>query len=108
MADVRGLFGAAMVEAALVTWRDIASQKLPPPPSDYVAIAIIYGGLGLLPDSGQGFANLVGWGLVIATLLNFWSPTSPTTVGIKPATVGAKATNPNNLAPAPPGTQVQH
>ena len=106
MADVRGLFGAAMVETALVTWRDITGTKIPPPPSDYVAIAIIYGGLGLLPDSGQGFANVVGWGLVVATLLNFWTPTSPTSVGIKPVQVGATE-KPVQLAPAPPGQKVQ-
>ena len=81
MADVRGLMGAAMVETALVTWRDVAKQKVPPPPSDYVAVAIIYGLLGLLPESGQGFANVVGWGFVVATLLNFWTPSNPTKVG---------------------------
>lgn len=78
MADARGLFGAALVETALVTYRDVSKEKVPPPPSDYVAIAIIYGLLGLLPESGQGFANVVGWGLVVATLLNFWSPSNPT------------------------------
>jgi hypothetical protein len=81
LADARGLFGAALVETALVTWRDVAKEKVPPPPSDYVAVAIIYGLLALLPDSGQGFANVVGWGLVVATLLNFWTPATPTKFG---------------------------
>lgn len=98
MADVRGLMGAALVETALITWRDVAQQKVPPPPSDYVAVAIIFGGLGLLPESGQTFANLVGWGLVVATLLNFWTPANPLSVGQKPSTA-----SPNQ--PIPPGGQ---
>ena len=84
----RGLFAAALVESAIVTWRDISQTKVPPPPSDFVAVAIIYGGLSLLPASGEKFAILVGWGFVVATFLNFWNPTTPT----KLAVPGGKAT----------------
>ena len=75
---MRGMLAAALVESALVSWRDLHTEKIPPPPSDYVAIAVIYGGLSLFPESASTFTSLVGWGLVLATFLNFWSPTAPT------------------------------
>ena len=78
---MRGLLAAALVEAGLVTWRDLKVSKLPPPPSDYVAVAIVYGGLSLLPDSASSVASLFGWGLILATLMNFWDPATPTTLG---------------------------
>lgn len=73
----RGLFAAALVESAIITWRDVSQTKVPPPPSDYVAVAIIYGGLALFPDTAGSFPSLVGWGFVVATFLNLWSPSTP-------------------------------
>jgi len=82
----RGLFAAALVESAIVTWRDVSQTKVPPPPSDFVAVAIIYGGLSLFPDSGSSFASLVGWGFVAATFLNLWSPATPTKLAVSGGT----------------------
>lgn len=82
----RGLFAAALVESAIVTWRDLSQTKVPPPPSDFVAVVIIYGGLSLVPDSGSGFASLVGWGFVVATFLNLWSPSTPTKLAVSGGT----------------------
>jgi len=67
---MRGLLLAALVEASLITWRDLSKQKVMPLPSDYVAVAILYGGLGLLPAQASGAASLIGWGIVVATFLN--------------------------------------
>lgn len=78
----RGLFAAALVESAIVTWRDISQSKVPPPPSDFVAVAIIYGALSLFPDSSGNFPSLVGWGFVAATFLNLWSPSTPTKLAV--------------------------
>ena len=78
----RGLFAAALVESAIVTWRDISATKVPPPPSDFVAVAIIFGGLGLFPDSAGSFPSLVGWGFVVATFLSLWSPSTPTKLAV--------------------------
>lgn len=75
---MRGLLLAALTEAAIITWRDLSSAKVPPMPSDYAAVAIFYGGLGLLPAGAEGFASLVGWGMVLATFLNLWDPAHPT------------------------------
>jgi hypothetical protein len=78
----RGLWTAALVESAIITWRDFGQQKSPPPPSDYVAVVIIYGGLTLLPASAGDLPSLIGWGLVIATFLNLWSPQKPLTLSV--------------------------
>lgn len=105
----RGLFAAALVESAIVTWRDISQTKVPPPPSDFVAVAIIYGGLSLFPDSAGSFPSLVGWGFVAATFLNLWSPTTPTklavpggTANIPSASQQAKGTK-TTITPAAAG-----
>jgi hypothetical protein len=88
---VRGLLAAALVEVGLVTYRDLSGQKVLPPPSDYVAVAIIFGGLGLFPESGANFASLVGWGLVVATFLNLWSPATPTKLAVSGGTATVQA-----------------
>lgn len=82
----RGLFAAALVESAIITWRDISQTKVPPPPSDFVAVAIIYGGLALFPDTAGNFPSLVGWGFVAATFLNLWSPATPTKLAVSGGT----------------------
>jgi hypothetical protein len=97
---LRGLLAAALVETVLVTYRDLSAQKVPPPPSDYVAVAIIYGGLGLFPESGASFASLVGWGLVVATFLNFWSPTTPTKLAVPGGTATVQAGKQTTVTPA--------
>lgn len=93
------MLAAALVETALVSWRDLKQEKIPPPPSDYVAIALIYGGLALFPESASTFTSLFGWGLVIATFLDFWSPQAPTSLG------GQRQQNINQAyAPNQPGS----
>ena len=75
---MRGLLLAALVEASLISWRDLSKQKVLPLPSDYVAVAILYGALGLLPAKAAPTASLIGWGIVLATFLNLFDPTQPT------------------------------
>jgi hypothetical protein len=96
----RGLFAAAMVESGIITWRDISQTKVPPPPSDYVAVAIIFGGLALLPESAGSFPSLVGWGFVIATFLNLWSPATPTKLAIFGGTANVQAGKTTTVTPA--------
>ena len=74
---MKGLLTAALAESAIITYRDLKQVKMPPPPSDFVAVAVIYGGLALFPDSASQVTALFGWGLVVATLLNLWSPSNP-------------------------------
>lgn len=100
---MRGLLLAAMTEAAIITWRDLSSEKVLPMPSDYAAVAIFYGGLGLLPTQAEGLASLVGWGIVLATFLNLWNPANPTKLvfpGGPQATGGGAGASSTGTAPA--------
>lgn len=96
----KGLFAAALVESALITWRDISTTKVPPPPSDYVAVAIIFGGLALFPDTSGNFPSLVGWGFVVATFLNLWSPATPTKLAVPGGTATVQAGKKTTVAKA--------
>lgn len=86
---MKGLLLAALAEAGLITWRDLSTDKIVPLPSDYVAVVIFYGGLGLLPESASGFTTLLGWGMVVATFMGLFDPTHPT----KLALPGGKSTS---------------
>lgn len=52
-----------------------ANTALPLPlPSTYLSTFIIFGTLGLVPGEGRRVASAIGWGFVVATLLNLWHP----------------------------------
>lgn len=84
-----GLFGAFIVEVGIITYRavtqgQVVSRKgksstapLPAPlPSLYTSAILVYGTLGLLPKSLAPVPALVGWGFVVATFLNLYTPGS--------------------------------
>jgi hypothetical protein len=84
---MKTLMAAALAETGLVLYRDITSEHTLPPPGDFAAVVLFFGGLSLFPESASTFAALVGWGMVVATFLGVWSPRTPTSVGpAKPAT----------------------
>ena len=71
----------ALVETALITYRGVinktnASNPIPhfPLPSQLMSVIIVYGGLSLFPESAERLAALMGWGFVVATALNLWTP----------------------------------
>jgi len=71
----------ALVETGLITYRDIKNgtnkdNPVPhfPLPSQYVSVLIVYGLLSVVPKPADRVASLAGWGFVVATLLNFWTP----------------------------------
>lgn len=82
------LLAAFFAETAIVTYRQYAGEGVAgggisvpwgapmnlPLPSTYTAPVIFFGALALIPESGSSFAGLVGWGIVLATLLNLWNP----------------------------------
>jgi len=79
------VMAAWLVEAALITYRGAKQGRFknnPVPglalPSEYIATVIVFGGLSLIPSSGDGgrVAAAAGWGLVMATFLNLWAPGS--------------------------------
>lgn len=74
---MNGLLSSWLVELGLVTWRAFnggnnrAHGPRPPLPSEVAAVMLVFGALGLVPGEGQRVAGMVGWGLVVATFLNF-------------------------------------
>lgn len=80
-----GLLGAFFVEVALITYRSVSQGgvKVPdtapipaPLPSWYTSAILVYGGLAVLPRSFAPIPALVGWGFVVATFLNLFTPGS--------------------------------
>jgi hypothetical protein len=71
----------ALVETALITYRGVINKSnvnnpIPhfPLPSQVGSVVFVYGTLSLFPDSANRLATLLGWGFVVATALNVWSP----------------------------------
>ena len=84
-----GLLAAFFVEVGLITYRDVSqggikvkkaqqsTAPLPAPlPSLYTSAIVVYGGLALLPSSLAPLPALLGWGFVVATFLNLYTPGS--------------------------------
>ncbi len=104
-----GLLGAFIVEVALVTYRSVSQGgvKVPktapipaPLPSLYTSAIIVYGGLAVLPNSLAPIPALVGWGFVLATFLNLYTPGSANAAAAGNASL-AQGISTNPLAPAP-------
>ena len=98
---------AFIAEVGIISWRDVAGSPQQkqghtvaglPLPADYVAAVAIFGALGLVPKDSPAakVAALFGWGIVTATLLNFWTPSSPLSVG---KTAGTSASTTASTAP---------
>jgi hypothetical protein len=104
------LLGAFFVEVALITYRSVtqggvktpkAAPLRAPLPSLYTSAIFIYGGLAVLPKSLAPVPALVGWGFVVATFLNLFTPGSANAAAA--GNVGLAqglSTNPN--LPTPP------
>lgn len=84
-----------VLEAGIVTYRsakDGTSNTNPiahlPLPSEYVATFIVFGACAALPASLSRVGVTFAWGIVIATLLNLWDPT---TGGVKKPSTATNA-----------------
>lgn len=91
----RALTTAFVAEVAIISWRDHHAYNLLPLPADLAGAAIIFGLLGLVPESGGRAASAFGWALVVATFINLWNPNSPTHLGAS-APVAAGTLPPTN------------
>jgi hypothetical protein len=107
--------GAWIAEIILITYRSAkqthggnypvgANRPIAhiPLPSEYAASFVIYGALSFVPGRGAPVATAVGWGIVVATLLNLWDPATIGSSG--PAvkgggTTGAPTVSPNASTP---------
>lgn len=84
---MKGLLGAFFVEVVLVTIREVKrggiqvpqAAPLPAPlPSTYTSVVGVYAVIAVLPRSIDPIPSLLAWGLIVATLLNFYTPGSKT------------------------------
>lgn len=83
---------AAIAETIVITYRDIKNgsnkdNPIPhlPIPSQYTSVVLIYGALAFAPEAAANLAGMIGWGFVVATILNLWTPGG----GVKLATANA-------------------
>lgn len=98
-----------LAEIGLITWRDMRNAKHPPLPSELLSTFVIFGALSLIPEEYGTLSALAGWGLVVATLLNAYDPSSsfygiavnPSNTPGKPGFVPASSTT-TNQPPAGP------
>jgi hypothetical protein len=97
---VRGLASAFLAECALITWRNLHNDKALPPPSQFTGACIIYGSLALLPQSGAGFASVMGWSVVLATFLNLWNPAAPLNLTKSASTSSTASSGPGTMGQA--------
>jgi hypothetical protein len=78
-----GLLTAWIAEVVLIWYRSSKNtsatdnlEALPQPikglpmPREFASTFVVYGALGLWPESAGSFPAVVGWGFVLATLLN--------------------------------------
>jgi hypothetical protein len=100
------LLFAWLAEVGIITWRDLGAKRSVlglPPPGDYLATFIIFGSLIAIGSTknGQTFANVAGWGLVIATALNVVDPTFVKAPGKQNVTTvpNTQSTNPTGKGP---------
>lgn len=81
-----GILAAWLAEIAIITYRGFERGTSGPIahlpiPADYIGATVVYGALGLMGKTQAApVAALLGWGFVVATLLNLWTPNHPTTV----------------------------
>ncbi len=78
---MKPIVNAAIAEAIVITYRDVRNglnkdNPIPhfPLPSQYASVVLVYGALAFFPEKGDNLAAMIGWGFVVATLLNVWTP----------------------------------
>ena len=98
---------AWLAEGVLITWRGASQGKyaknpLPhiPLPSEYVASFIIFGALSMFSGQAQRPATAAAWGIVLATALNLWDPTTGKIVGANSSTTANATTTAQQSAPS--------
>lgn len=80
-----GILSAWVTEIAILTYRGFKGKEAAPIkaplPADYLGSVVIFGLLSLAARTqAETVAAVTGWGLVVATLLNLWTPTTPTKI----------------------------
>lgn len=60
-----------VAEVVLISWRTVRRDKRPPLPSELLATFVVFGTASVIGTKYPEFATTFGWGIVIATALNF-------------------------------------
>lgn len=60
-----------IAEVVLLSWRSAKRNKRPPLPSELLATFVVFGTISLANGPIQRPATAFGWGVVVATFLNF-------------------------------------
>lgn len=96
-----GLLSAWAVEAGIVTWRAFKRDGRAPLPSEFVAVFVLFGALGLLAEvpNMKGTAAVTGWGIVLASAFSLVPQAVP---GSSQLNGGSRA---NPLTPNPAAGQ---
>lgn len=102
------LMGALVAEMGLITWRNFTqgTDRVAglPLPADYLAALGLFGAFGLLRGQAAPVGAALGWGFVVATLLNA-GPLKALGVPVSNKSGGTPAGSvPVGNAPRPPGT----
>jgi hypothetical protein len=99
-----GLVTAWLTEVVLISYRatkqgtNQGTASVPfPLPSRYAGTFVIYGALGLLPQSAGNLAAAIGWGIVLATFLNLYNPLTAWGAAGKQAPTVAKSGTTNAI-----------
>lgn len=78
---MKPIVNAAIAETIVITYRDVkngsnADNPIPhlPIPAQYASVVIVYGALAFFPERASNLAAMIGWGFVLATVLNLWTP----------------------------------
>lgn len=94
---MKPVINAAIAETILITYRDVRNNlnvdnPIPhfPLPSQFTSVVVIYGALAFFPEKGDSLAAMIGWGFVLATFLNLWTPGGK----VKLSSITAKSPNP--------------
>jgi hypothetical protein len=81
LAMANPLLYPALAETVVITYRGVkngtnANNPIPhfPMPNQLASVLIIYGGLSLFPQRAEKLSAMLGWGFVIATVLNLYAP----------------------------------
>ena len=75
------VFVPAVAETGIIVYRSVkqgraATNPVPylPLPVELADVAVFFGALSLLEGPAEPLATVIGWGIVVATLLNLWTP----------------------------------
>lgn len=75
-------------EVVLISWRSVRNNKRPPLPSEFLASFVIFGAFSIVATRNERVASVLGWGVVVATALNFF----PRVTGVPASGAGPSLT----------------